>query len=351
MAEELHIPTIADLERILDEHPQIRESLRRKLLTDEERELPRVVTQLAEQVSQLAQTMSNGFADAAADRAAIWQRVEQGFADAAADRAAIWQRVEQGFADAAADRAAIRHEMAQGFADAAADRAAIWQRIEQGFADAAADRAAIRQEMAQGFADAAADRDAIRQEMAQGFADADADRAAIRQEMAQGFADAAADRAAIRTDLSRISGTVSRLAGADYESHVAQFAPRYLRRELGIHATVFATQRRLTPLTQLLDEAEESNRIAPEQTDDVNQADLVLTDNRDASYIVAEISITVQQKDIDRAFTRAALLAEATGVNATPLAIGTNTKDDLNTRNVPTLIIPPPPPVETDLPD
>ena len=71
MPDELLIPTIADLERILDENPQIRESIRRKLLTDEERQLPRIVEQLAEQVSRLTQAMTEGFAQAAEDRAAI----------------------------------------------------------------------------------------------------------------------------------------------------------------------------------------------------------------------------------------------------------------------------------------
>ena len=40
MAHDLEIRTIADLERVLDENPVIRESIRRKLLTDEERALP-----------------------------------------------------------------------------------------------------------------------------------------------------------------------------------------------------------------------------------------------------------------------------------------------------------------------
>ena len=77
MPDEMLIPTIADLERILDENPAIRESLRRKLLTDEERQLPRIVEQLAENVSQLTQAMVEGFAQAAEDRAIIKADVAQ----------------------------------------------------------------------------------------------------------------------------------------------------------------------------------------------------------------------------------------------------------------------------------
>ncbi len=50
---DLYIPTIADLERVLDEYPDVRERLRRKLLTDEERQLPQLVAQLTEQVNKL----------------------------------------------------------------------------------------------------------------------------------------------------------------------------------------------------------------------------------------------------------------------------------------------------------
>ena len=77
MTDQLAIPTIADLERILDEHPEIRERLRRKLLTDEERELPRVVERLAEQMRQMAQTMTEGFARIDAQFELVYARIER----------------------------------------------------------------------------------------------------------------------------------------------------------------------------------------------------------------------------------------------------------------------------------
>ena len=77
---DLYIPTIADLERVIDENPDVRESLRRKLLTDEERQLPQLVAQLTEQVNKLAQTVADGFSQAATDRAAIRQEMAEGFA-------------------------------------------------------------------------------------------------------------------------------------------------------------------------------------------------------------------------------------------------------------------------------
>ena len=131
MTDELIIQTMADFERILDENPDIRESIRRKLLTDDERELPRIVASLTTQVSRLTQSVTNGFAQATEDRAAIRQRVEQGFTEAAEDRAAIRQEMTKGFTEAAEDRAAIRQEMTKGFTEAAEDRAAIREDIAE----------------------------------------------------------------------------------------------------------------------------------------------------------------------------------------------------------------------------
>ncbi len=86
---DLHIPTIAELERVIDEYPDVRERLRRKLLTDEERQLPQLVAQLTEQVSKLAQTVDEGFARAETDRAAIRQEMAEGFARLETDVAEI----------------------------------------------------------------------------------------------------------------------------------------------------------------------------------------------------------------------------------------------------------------------
>ena len=95
MSDALIIRNMADFERVLDENPQIRESIRRKLLTDEERELPRIVESLADQVSRLTQAATDGFAQAAEDRAEIWKRMEKGFTEAAEDRAAIREDIAE----------------------------------------------------------------------------------------------------------------------------------------------------------------------------------------------------------------------------------------------------------------
>ena len=135
---------------------------------------------------------------------------------------------------------------------------------------------------------------------------------------------------------------VSRLTGADYESHVATYVHRFLRRSLGINATTFSTQRDKSALAALLDESEAHGIIDAQETDDLNLADLVLTSDRPTDYILAEVSITIQQDDIDRAAERARLLTKATARTVTPFAIGVREQPDLRREHVQVILIPEP---------
>ena len=140
----------------------------------------------------------------------------------------------------------------------------------------------------------------------------------------------------LTTTVNRIGGDVSMLKGSDYESHVARLANRFLRRQLGIAATVFSSQRNQAALATLLDAAETQGNITADETDELDQTDLILTADGPTDYILAEISITIQQHDIDRA----ALLAKATGQTVTPFAIGVQEEPGLNHRGVQTILIP-----------
>ncbi len=141
--------------------------------------------------------------------------------------------------------------------------------------------------------------------------------------------------------VDRIGGDVSRLTGDDYESHVAGLIHRFLRRERGISAAVFSTQREKSALRSLLDEAETRGLIQAWETDDLDRADLVLSvAGGPADYLLAEVSVTIQQDDVDRAVARAGLLAKATGGSVTPLVVGAGEEPDLDRGNVQVLLIP-----------
>ena len=143
--------------------------------------------------------------------------------------------------------------------------------------------------------------------------------------------------------VNRIGGDVSMLKGSDYESHVARLANRFLRRQLGVvAATVFSSQRNQAALATLLDDAETQGNIDAHETDELDKTDLILTADGPTDYILAEISITIQQHDVDRAAHRAALLAKATGQSVTPFAIGAQEAPGLNRRDVQVVLIPEP---------
>ena len=137
-----------------------------------------------------------------------------------------------------------------------------------------------------------------------------------------------------------ISGTVSRLAGEDYESHVCSYADRFLRRQLGINATVWATQRNKEALKLLLNAAELDGRLSPAEVDDLDEADLIMVSDAPDGHVISEISVTIQQRDVDRAISRAALLAKATGTDVVAIVAGATEEDGLNRRKARVLIVP-----------
>lgn len=139
--------------------------------------------------------------------------------------------------------------------------------------------------------------------------------------------------------VTRIGGDVSNLKGSDYESFVTEFARRNIWREMKTLATVFSTQKQRANLTNLATEAEVHGQILEHEADSVTEADLVLTTDGAQDYILAEISVTVQQRDIDHAQERADILSKATGENVTAIAIGATEEPNLERGKVQILLI------------
>ena len=132
----------------------------------------------------------------------------------------------------------------------------------------------------------------------------------------------------LRTDVGRMGGDVSRLLGTNYEGKATKFAPRMARRSLGLaNPTVVAmgwANNMALPLPEA-DQAAERGDITWDEADDIVKADVIVsaTDQDGAQlYVLAEISITVQDKDRARARRRAGLLEKATGIATIPVVIG-----------------------------
>ena len=110
--------------------------------------------------------------------------------------------------------------------------------------------------------------------------------------------------------------------------------------ELRYKRHLFSIQSDKSALTELLDKAETQGFIEAEETDKLDKAGLVLTADGPTDYLLAEVSIAVQQDDIDRAAERARLLTKATRRTVTPFAIGMREQPDL--QHVQVILIPQP---------
>ena len=132
----------------------------------------------------------------------------------------------------------------------------------------------------------------------------------------------------LATDMARVRGHVGRLVGADYEGYVASMARRAVRRELGVLDARPLSQpspRDNTRLADLTADATQNGAITDPQGDDLERADMVLTGNNSEGnpvYVLAEISVTVQDDDVTRAKRRAAILQQASGIETIPATIG-----------------------------
>ncbi len=119
---------------------------------------------------------------------------------------------------------------------------------------------------------------------------------------------------------ARQGGDISRLAGRDYEALAARVARRRLRSVLGI-----TDARRIENLNDILEAAQLYDRITDREAESVEAADLVLRGNKpdgNDTLVVAEASVTVQARDVDRAARRAEIIRKATGIPAVPVVIG-----------------------------
>lgn len=133
---------------------------------------------------------------------------------------------------------------------------------------------------------------------------------------------------AMRRDLDRMGGYLSNLMGTDYESTVARYADRLVRRHLSFISPAVTARARGANATLPLpvgDQAAEAGRISWDEADDLAFSDVIvaaLTEEGEDVFVVAEISMTVQQKDRENAARRADILQRATGTPTIPVTIG-----------------------------
>ena len=137
----------------------------------------------------------------------------------------------------------------------------------------------------------------------------------------------------IRGDIAKNTSDIGSLKGAEYERRVGKsfasyasmaFRQRHGRRLRRNHLLYSNILGRDSGFDDLISEAVDDGMISDDDKADLEQADAVMSgqDGGDTVYYVGEISITVNNRDIDRAIARAEILAKVTGCDALPMVIG-----------------------------
>ena len=130
------------------------------------------------------------------------------------------------------------------------------------------------------------------------------------------------------------------LVGVIYEEAVARIAHRLVRRNLGLADAVVVARSlaRNMPLELPdLDLAAGMGDITWDEADDLVMADVVVRGtgpDGEQRYVLAEVSVAVQERDRIRAHRRAALLEKATGVTTIPIVVGMDEDSPSDLANV-----------------
>jgi len=147
-----------------------------------------------------------------------------------------------------------------------------------------------------------------------------------------------AGQARLERGQQRMGGQLSNLTGSQYQRHVAEIGYRLVRRELGIHdAHLLDTDstpgRRM--IIDISDAAEAAGRITVAESDEVILSDVILVGVDETSQpvqVLLEVSLTVQQHDIERSEARARILEKATGIRTLAGLVGENIPEEERTR-------------------
>ena len=149
-------------------------------------------------------------------------------------------------------------------------------------------------------------------------------------------------------NVASISGKVDNLNGTRYEQAVAGVAPRFVRRIFGMADA--AVSHRSWQHGAIVQQAVISDRLTDREARDLLSVDVVLSGQLAdgvSVHVVGEISLTVQEKDVQRAAQRAQLLKAGLDDDTAvvhPVAFGNAIADDAATAagriGVHTIVVP-----------
>ncbi len=149
-----------------------------------------------------------------------------------------------------------------------------------------------------------------------------------QERLEAGQAQLEAGQERLKAGQARLEGNVNRLIGSDYERKAARRASRLANRYLGmqdmqvIYAVTMPDNNRLP---EILDHAIGAGLMAASEADELEEVDIVMRGPNE--YVVAEVSVTLDENDVRRAQERAGLLSKATTEPVRAVVIGAHTLD------------------------
>lgn len=136
------------------------------------------------------------------------------------------------------------------------------------------------------------------------------------------------DVAELKTGQARLEGNVNRLVGTDYERKAARRASRLASRYLSMQdmRVIYAvTIPDNNQLPEILDAAIRAGRIGASEADELEEIDIVMQGN--GEFAVAEVSVTLDADDVQRALSRGKILSKATTETVRSTVIGARALD------------------------
>ena len=131
----------------------------------------------------------------------------------------------------------------------------------------------------------------------------------------------------LQTELATVGGRVSNLTGRDYAGFAARYAPRHmdLPGEIASITLVYQEGRHNDLwLPELANSGVLLGNITRDEANELNTLDLVFEvshQNGDTTLLAAEVSITVDHHDVERAARRSAILSRIQPLAVTPVTI------------------------------
>ena len=279
-----NVSDISDIVRILRERPEWLDVIRSIVVGDELLSVPQQLAALAQTVNDLGQRVDEFVQATNENFRLVNERLD---------------RLETGHEELKEGQAELREGQAELRADVAELKEGQAE-LREGQAELRADVAELKEGQA---------------ELREGQAELRVGYASLREEFGE-----------LRGDFARLEGRFSNFEGAEYERRIRNrlISRSTLRFDLNRPIIVMTQDSQSAPqFNSAMQQALRSGVLTLAEFEDVHEADIVIRDD-DNRYLLAEVSITADSDDVERAARRSQLLATAAGATVIPALIAAN---------------------------